>query len=337
MNLKKNFIYSYTGLVFAGLVVYIATFAAEIAVLGIIRHISGESVGPVFFVRHLLVFPFHFPIYALVPVSLTCLYAIISNLSLVRHEGFRMGNLLGVPLAVAYLGSILGLWLISGRLVKVSLYLTQYLWVMLSYWICVFFGTMIMGYNVTRSKVDFDKDYVIILGCSISKTGGLRPLLKERANRAILFAWDQERATGKPVLYVPSGGKGSDEIISEASAMELYIVAHSAEFDEVFPEKESRNTYENMLFSKRIIDGLKPNAKIAYVTTNYHVLRSGMLARIVGLDAQGIASRTKWYFWPNGFIREFVAIVVMKRNAHVTVMMLCAVLIGVINYVGSML
>ena len=335
MNNKKDFLYSYTGLVCAGLAVYVLVFLLTAVLSVVTNDQAGEPAGRVFLWQLIVEYPSRFPVIVLIPISLVCLYALISNLALVRHEGLRIGNLLSLPLMAAYPGAIICMWILSGWLVRHGLQqLAQYLWVLLSYWICVFFGTIIMGYLVTKVRIVYDKDYVVVLGCSISKTGGLRPLLKERANRAIRFAWDQERATGKPVLYVPSGGKGEDEILSEASAMELYIVAHSAEFDEVFPEKESRNTYENMLFSKRIIDGRSPNAKIAYVTTNYHVLRSGMLARIVGLDAQGIASKTKWYFWPNGFIREFVAIVVMKRRAHVTVMLLCVVLVILMNLVG---
>ena len=33
-----------------------------------------------------------------------------------------------------------------------------------------------------------------------------------------------------------------------------------------------------------------------------------MLARKAGLDTEGLASTTKWYFWPNGLAREIIAI-----------------------------
>ena len=173
-----------------------------------------------------------------------------------------------------------------------------------------------MGFLAARHKPAYDKDFVIIPGCSISKQGGLLPLLKGRTNRAIRFAWDQERATGKPVHYIPTGGQGPDEIMSEGSAMEFYLLSHGAEQYEVLPEKTSVNTYENMLFSKRLIDEVAPEAKTCFVTTNYHVLRSGILARKVGLDAEGLASDTKWYFWPNGFAREVIAILVMAPWLH---------------------
>ncbi|MCR4589292.1 MAG: YdcF family protein [Lachnospiraceae bacterium] len=169
-----------------------------------------------------------------------------------------------------------------------------------------------------RVQPVYDRDFVIILGCSISKKGKVRPLLKARVNRAIRFAWEQEIRTGKPVKYVPSGGQGSDEPMSEGSAMEMYLLSHSAEDYEVFPEKKSRNTRENIIFSKKVIDGQMNDAKVMIVTTNFHVLRSGMLARRAGLmNAQVIGSGTKWYFWPNAFLREMAAIILMFAGVHV--------------------
>ncbi|MBQ7582762.1 MAG: YdcF family protein, partial [Lachnospiraceae bacterium] len=192
----------------------------------------------------------------------------------------------------------------------------RFLLLMMCYLECFFLGTVVMAYLAARQRPHFDKDYIIILGCSIDKKGGLLPLLKGRTNRAIRYAWSQEIATGKPVEYVPSGGKGPDEVMSEGSAIELYLLAHGAESEEVHAEKRSKNTYENFLYSKEIIDELKEDAKVCFATTNYHMFRSGVLARRVGLDAEGIASKTKWYFWPNGFVREFFAILNLQRKEH---------------------
>ena len=147
------------------------------------------------------------------------------------------------------------------------------------------------------------------------------------------FAWEQEIATGKPVCFVPSGGQGADEIMSEGSAMAMYLLSHSAEEYEILAEKESRNTYENFLFSKRLIDAHKKDAKVTFVTTNYHVLRSGMFAKKAGLNAEGVASDTKWYYWPNGFVREFIAILNMHRLPQMIAMIIC-LLISLFIYFG---
>lgn len=215
------------------------------------------------------------------------------------------------------------LWAITFFDFKPLIYLSYYASVL-------FFGFLIMSFLAVKRKPEYNVDYVIILGCSISKDGHLLPLLKARANKAIHFAWDQEIATGKQVRYVPSGGQGKDEIMSEGSAMEFYLLSHGAEDSEVFPEKKSKNTYENMILSKEIIDKINPKAKVAFCTTNFHVFRSGILAQKAGIDAQGIASSTKWYFWPNALMREYVGFLSLFPVWHV-VFTILAIAVGTIK------
>ena len=64
-----------------------------------------------------------------------------------------------------------------------------------------------------------------------------------------------------------------------------------------------------MSFSKeKIAEAGGLEGKIAYSTTNYHVFRSGIKARQAGLEAVGMGASTKWYFWPNAAVREFVGL-----------------------------
>lgn len=265
-------------------------------------------------------------IYSSVPIlSVLVLLMAISNLSLIRHEGRRIRNVMGSALGFAYLAGTFVIWLLA-RLFPASDpeafhffrdLLLPVCSCILSYLECVMSGIALMGWIASRQKPGYDKDFIIILGCSISKKGSLLPLLKGRVNRAIRYAWEQEIACGRKVLYVPSGGQGEDEIMSEGSAMALYLESHSAEANEVFPEKRSRNTWENFCFSRRIILEQKPDARTAFSTTNYHVFRSGLLARKAGFtEIEAIASTTKWYFWPNGFAREMIGIFAMTWKIH---------------------
>lgn len=57
-----------------------------------------------------------------------------------------------------------------------------------------------------------------------------------------------------------------------------------------------------------------PDAKIAFSTTNYHVFRSGMFANMAQMHAEGIGSRTKWYFWPNALVREFIGLLTYQKK-----------------------
>ena len=240
------------------------------------------------------------------------LFWAVSNYVLVKREGYRLRNICGTLVGLFYCCAAL-LALLLHRL-KAPAYLCRLVALGTAYGCCDLFGVGTMAFIAAKHRPRMDKDYIIILGCSISKSGGLLPLLKSRTNKAIRFAWDQERATDKACRFVPSGGQGKDECISEGSAIELYLRSHAAEKYEILTEKESTSTQENFLFSKRIIDEAAPGAVLAFSTTNYHVLRGGLLARSLGLDCEGIGSETTWYFWPNGFARELVALFVMSKK-----------------------
>ncbi len=261
-----------------------------------------------------------------IPLCLLSFFICISNVVLLKREGFRLHNFLGFIFMGAYLIVTNILWY---RFDTVPIPATPFVFfirLLVCYSECTIIAIWIMGYAVLCVKPSYDRDFIIILGCSISRKGKLRPLIKGRVNKAIRFAWEQEWNVEKSALYVPSGGQGKDEPMSEGSAMEMYLISHGAEDYEVHAEKESRNTRENIIFSKRIIDGLKKDARIAVVTTNYHVLRSGMLAKREGVDAQLIGSTTKWYFWPNAFMRETVAIFFMYRRIHLAAGVLSALI-----------
>ena len=301
----------------------------------------------------LMAFPRHFSYYAVFFLTALSTLIGISNVSLIKHEGFCLNNALCLLIAGLYIGGTFLIYFLTDVLMEkvfipfglennrlfetLQTVIPLFLLLMLCYFECILVGSGVMGWLAAKQQPDYDKDYIIILGCSIDKRGGLLPLLKGRVNRAVRFAWEQEVATGKPLCYVPSGGQGPNEIMSEGSAMELYLKAHGAEDDEVFPERRSVNTRENFSLSKKIIDDLKPDAKIAFATTNYHMLRSGILARRAGIDAQGIAGDTKWYFWPNGFVREFFGILALEIKTHVAVaavMVLICAAVGCLCWFG---
>ncbi|MBQ5342932.1 MAG: YdcF family protein, partial [Oscillospiraceae bacterium] len=121
---------------------------------------------------------------------------------------------------------------------------------------------------------------------------------------------EQEAAGGPRPIFIPSGGKGGDEPMSEGEAMANYLVARGIPEERIFPETRSVNTKENMRFSSEIAEENCPGGKGAFSTTNYHVFRSGVIAGTQGLEIDGMGSPTKWYFWPNALIREFIGLLV---------------------------
>jgi uncharacterized SAM-binding protein YcdF (DUF218 family) len=132
-------------------------------------------------------------------------------------------------------------------------------------------------------------------------------------DRAIEFAQAQEAATGKAAVLVPSGGQGSDEPMSEAEAMADYIRSKGMSDDRILVENRSQTTKENLDFSRSLIREREENPKTAFSTSSYHVCRGGILADEMGWNIDGMGSHTKWYFWPNAFLREFVGLLAESR------------------------
>ena len=348
----KKTLYSYANIVLIGGLLFNSVFLI-VCTRFLLTIPPDTAVDFTYFYESLLAFPRTFSYYAFFVILFICVLLGISNVELIRHEGFRLHNALSLLVAGLYGGGTMAVYLIADKLyesvfvplglstnpvfIVLSTVIPLFLLLVLCYFECILAGTGILGWIAARAVPAYDKDYIIILGCSIDKRGGLLPLLRGRVNRAVRFAWEQEIATGKALRYVPSGGQGPNEIMSEGSAMGFYLMTHGAEEYEVIPEKQSRNTWENFCFSKKLIEEMTPHPKVAFATTNYHILRSGILANKAGLDAQGIAGDTKWYFWPNGFVREFFGILAMERNVHlraVAVIAAVCTVVGCVEFLG---
>ena len=54
--------------------------------------------------------------------------------------------------------------------------------------------------------------------------------------------------------------------------------------------------------------------------------RGGILAAEAGGNIDGMGSRTKWYFWPNAFLREFVGLLAASRYQQITAIVLISLL-----------
>ena len=239
-----------------------------------------------------------------------------SNIRLMRHEGRRPQNMLGIGLALAWVLGIAAIfWLlsafdISGMLMTRIAYGIGYV---LTFMECLLLSTIVSAFLSTKYKPPFDKDYLIILGCGIRSDGTLTPILRGRVDAAVRFERDQYAATKKHAKFVPSGGQGPDEVISESEAMKRYLMENGVPEE---MEDKSVNTDQNIRFSRERIKedaGSLDGKRAGFATTNYHIFRGYILSKKHGLDAQGISAKTKWYFYPNAFLREFVGLLFEKK------------------------
>lgn len=272
-----------------------------------------------------------FPVAAVLSVLVT-----LSSISLMRKEGRSWRNMLGCILGVLLLAGIMFPWALGEYLQRSTIVdvhnqnrLAYYIEItaesgisaIVAYLECVLIGTVITAVKAARHVPEPDKDYILILGCQVRKDGTLTPLLKGRADRAVWFAKMQKEKTGRDIVFVPSGGKGADEVISEGEAIAEYLKANGIPEDRILTENRSGNTEENFRNSMELIRERSGDKEpgVAFSTTNYHVLRSGQIALSQGISAEGVGSPTKSYFWINAFIREFIATLYTEKKRHIAV------------------
>ena len=268
---------------------------------------------------------------------------IISNIALLRYEPPRIQNILGLLLGFLMIGG--GLFYMHGgiQIVFVFAYFRYMLMIenifgiVLSYIECILLSSVINGLRAAKHVPKGDLDYILILGCGFNQDGTLPPLLKGRADRAIEFWTRQKEKTGKKAILIPSGGQGASEPMAEAEAMYRYLISRGIPDAFVKKENKSVNTFQNMAFSKKIIEKSitdASKANIAFVTTNYHVFRSGIWAGLAELRAEGIGSRTKWWFWPNAFVRECVALLKKRWVDEIVFLIVLVVASGVFTWLS---
>ena len=248
-----------------------------------------------------------------------------SNIALIRHERRRFANVLGIILSVLMLAGEVFLFrfdfYVSGSLQQIrmhelfgNLFAACYL-----YYECMIIGAIIANAIAALHDPDPIRDFVIILGCRPRQDGTPTPLLKGRIDRAIAFYRKQKEETGRDLIFIPSGGQGPDEPMAESTAMKRYLLEQGIPEELIVEENQSTNTFENMKYSKEIIQKINPKGRIAFSTTNYHVFRSGLYARRHKMRAVGMGAQTKWYFWPNSAVREFAGLLKEHRGKQILI------------------
>ena len=276
-------------------------------------------------------------------IIIFALYSIVTNIILIKKEGFNPTKLLGIILGFLALIGLFGsqaiYFIITKLLVGTDKQFIKYALdicvnATLSYFYTLIIATLYCNYRAAKHTPTYDKDFIIILGAQIRKDGTLTPLLKARVDKAIDFGNKQYELTKKKIVYIPSGGKGSDEVMAEAEAIKDYLISKGIKEKQIIVEDKSTSTTENMKYSKEIINEVNETAKVSFATTSYHVFRSGVIANEQGIDCEGMGSKTKWYFYTNAIIREFIANIVKERKSHIALIILINIFLILLIIIG---
>lgn len=162
---------------------------------------------------------------------------------------------------------------------------------------------LVQGLILSRffAKGEAGLSYIVVLGAQV-KESGPSVALARRLDQAYDYLMENP-----DTVCILSGGQGSNEPVSEAQGMLEYLVEKGMDPERLILEDQSRNTKENLAFSRNLIPD--EITKVGIVTSNFHVYRSTQIAKKQGFsDAVGIAATSGIYFLPNNMLREFFGI-----------------------------
>ena len=148
----------------------------------------------------------------------------------------------------------------------------------------------------SHHKAVADLDYLLVLGAQI-RENKVSNNLQRRLDTALTYL----RANPRTRVIV-TGGRGTEELISEAAAMKAYLMEQGINLDRILAEEQSSNTIENIRFSKSL---MHENASIAIVTNGFHIFRTVKLARKQGLTKlYALVAPTELLMAPHYYVRE---------------------------------
>ncbi|MFJ4417843.1 MULTISPECIES: YdcF family protein [unclassified Streptomyces] len=253
----------------------------------------------------------------LVPVP----FLLANGVTMVRREGRGPANLLSLLaglgllalaalLVTAFVLHARTLLVLAGTITAIAGYFGFLFACMLAY-------AFLYGHVRVRRRTD----YVVVLGAGLLGGERVSPLLAARLDRG-LSAHRKLTKRGREPLLLLSGGKGGDEALPEAEAMARYVREKGFPERLLVREEHSATTGENLRNSHALMAKARPGYRCVVVTSNYHVFRTAVTARRVGVRGHVVGAPTAPYFWPSATIREFVALLVDYRRTNAALCLL---------------
>ena len=183
-------------------------------------------------------------------------------------------------------------------------------WICLGLWI-LFLTVEIKICRGMFSKPERGAQWIIILGAQV-RGRKITDSLKRRLDAAIHNLEENERT-----MVVVSGGRGPGEDISEADAMEQYLIEQGVAENRIRKEDQSVSTRENLSFSRRFID--PKHETVGIVTNNFHSYRAKLLAEQEGYaHVFSVSASSNYVFQINYLVREFFAVLaIFLKNKRI--------------------
>jgi uncharacterized SAM-binding protein YcdF (DUF218 family) len=161
------------------------------------------------------------------------------------------------------------------------------------------------GFPQFSESVSGEQEYtVVVLGC---KAEGEEPskMLRNRLEAAY------ELLRNNPSFpCIVTGGQGKDEEYAESEVMKSYLVKKGISSERIYEENQAKNTKENLLLTKAVLEQENLPEEIILVTDFYHQYRGNRDASKAGLTSRGYSCKTDFPFFFSSWCREMIAVVI---------------------------
>ncbi len=166
--------------------------------------------------------------------------------------------------------------------------------------LCLVLSVMML--SAANSKPKEQPSAVIVLGCKVNGNAPSR-MLQGRIQAAYAYL-----IANPDIPVIVSGGKGSDEAISEAACMQQQLITMGIAAERILCEENSTSTAENLQFSKAILEQHGLQGEYMLVTDAFHQYRAQNLAQQYDMRCYAVSADTVWYLLPTYWVREWFGI-----------------------------
>ena len=249
-------------------------------------------------------------ILVLLSIIFSTVFLLFNGRQMMSFEGKRLANLLSLLYGIFIIGTLALHFLPDFPGKDLLIYPTDFA---LFYSTFLYLSYVLYGTFCNYFPVRKEPDAIIVLGSGLIGDK-VPPLLAQRLTKGKAI---YEQFEGRPKLIV-SGGQGADELTSEAAAMANYLMEQGVQKDAILIENRSRTTFENLTFSKAILEEQGLGKSVLVVTNSFHALRAGVFMRRLKIPGRSVGSKTAFYYLPSAWIRETVGLVSLYWKWHAT-------------------
>ncbi|MCC8169595.1 MAG: YdcF family protein, partial [Oscillospiraceae bacterium] len=167
-----------------------------------------------------------------------------------------------------------------------------------------------IGIYGAHDTATYNEDVLIVLVAGVNVETPTRVLATSLEKAVEYFN------KNKDGYVIVTGGQGPQEDITEAAAMEKYLVESGISDERIIKEEKATSTSENYEYSKEIIDEFFPGGSIVTITNDFHIYRAKKLARVAGIETTTLHASTPKSGRAAMYLREILAVTKVTVFGH---------------------